>query len=118
MTERQVVVVEDNGDIRDLIGYVLDSKRYTLKLLESASAFDRHMAEHAPDVIILDVMLPDGNGLEMCRRLKENPLTKHIPVVLMSANIDEYSGEAGAETFISKPFDIDDFKQKIEYYLV
>ena len=68
-----------------------------------------------PDAFILDVMLPDGNGIDVCRKLKEDQRTLHIPVVMMSANYT--SGQmaefCNADEFISKPFDIADFSKRI-----
>ena len=62
-----------------------------------------------PHLFILDVMLPDGNGLEICGDLKTDDFTKHIPVIVMSANVQnkKLSEALGPDAYISKPFDLD-----------
>lgn len=68
-----------------------------------------------PDLILMDIMLPDGNGLEMCRDLYADKSAAHIPVVLMSAHTAEYQvhRENCARDFIAKPFDIDEFIARV-----
>ncbi len=114
---KEIVVVEDNTEIREVIEFVLQSDHYSVRLFENIKSFRQYLQDNQPAVIVLDIMLPDGNGLEECRTLKGHRSTKNIPVVLMSANTIRNTIEAGAATFISKPFDITDFKQKVEQYV-
>lgn len=116
--KKNVYVVEDNDDIREMIEYLLSAADYNVSGYATASAFKEKLKGTHPDVIVLDVMLPDGNGLEICSQLKSNQLTREIPVLLMSAHahIDQVNDFCQADEFISKPFDIDDFVRRINKY--
>jgi len=72
------------------------------------------------DLLILDVMLPDGNGFSVCKTLKSNIETKHIPIMLMSANLNShgFGSEWNAQDFIQKPFDIDNFVARVSFLLL
>lgn len=111
------MIVEDNPDIRDLIGFILTEDAYQLKMCPTAISFQDEIAKKLPDVIVMDIMLPDGDGTDLCRVVKNNPATQHIPVLLMSAHKSELKTETGANSFIPKPFNIIDFKQIVESYL-
>ena len=113
---KEIVVVEDNIAIREVIEFVLQSDHYSVRLFENIKSFRQYLQDNRPAVIVLDIMLPDGNGLEECRTLKAERSTKNIPVVLMSANAIGNTKEVGAAAFIAKPFDIKDFKHKDEQY--
>lgn len=117
MRRKTVAIVEDDFDIREIITYILGGNAYAIETYSTVTAFKDHLNEQLPDVIVLDIMLPDGDGVALCREIKTNEKTKHIPVLLMSANKYERETEAYANAFISKPFDIDVFKQKVETFL-
>lgn len=107
---KKIYVVEDNDDIRELVEYLLEIEEYEVNGFANATDFNHKIAHALPDLIILDVMLPDGNGVDICNKLKSNSFTKKLPVLLMSANANMafVSEESLADDFISKPFDIDD----------
>jgi CheY-like chemotaxis protein len=118
--KKNVYVVEDNDDIREMIEFLLNDENYEVHGYATAEAFRNklNMAEQQPDLIVLDVMLPDGNGLEICDQLKADHVTANIPVLLMSAHANFKSLRPGqAEDFISKPFDIYDFISRIDRYI-
>lgn len=119
MPSKEIFVVEDNEDIREVIDYILRDQHYHVKLFPTVKKFKSNMSHKLPDLIILDVMLPDGNGIDLCDELKKDDRTAHIPVLLMSAhyNRKELIGKVCAEDFISKPFDIDFFSSKIKEYI-
>lgn len=117
MSRKTVVIVEDDRDIREVISYILMGNAYAVELYGTATDFRNKLKEQLPDVIVLDIMLPDGDGIAMCKEIKTTPATGHIPVILMSANKQEQTKTACADGFISKPFDIDLFKNKIETFL-
>lgn len=110
-----VFVVEDSEPIRELIEYLLRNKGFDVRAFETAGDFAKSLeGAQQPDLIILDVMLPDGNGIDICRELKSSRQTSHIPVLLMSANATaEAASGARAEAFIAKPFDIDHFMRTV-----
>ncbi|MBE9602547.1 response regulator transcription factor [Pedobacter sp. MC2016-24] len=112
-------VIEDDDDIRFILEYILLEANYNVMLFPTASAFEAAIIADKPDLIILDVMLPDGNGIEICRRLKINPETFHIPVLIMSAHAAQHAilEEACADDFISKPFDLDHFIDRVNQIL-
>jgi two-component system phosphate regulon response regulator PhoB len=114
-----IYLVEDNPDISELIEYLLSGLDYEVVPYANATDFQLKMAVGLPDLIILDIMLPDGNGLEICRTLKSVLETRHIPVLLMSAHMNGKieSKEVAADGFISKPFDIDDFTTRVQQCL-
>jgi len=106
MAER-ILVVDDDLDSLKLIGLMLQRNGYEVFAANTGSqALTRAMAEH-PDLIILDVMMPDMNGYEVCRRLRLNVDTKSIPIIMFTAKTlidDKVAGfEAGADDYLTKP---------------
>ncbi|WP_316814834.1 response regulator [Pedobacter nyackensis] len=114
-----IYLVEDDDDIRFIVEYVLIEEGYEVKAFGTASEFHKGLSTNKIDLIILDVMLPDGNGIDICRKLKTNNQTSHIPVVIMSAHAAEKSilEEACADGFINKPFDLKDLTNQIKTHL-
>jgi two-component system alkaline phosphatase synthesis response regulator PhoP len=112
-------IVEDDEDIRFIVEYLLRDENYDVESFGGAKEFIKGIQGDKPDLIILDVMLPDGNGIAICRDLKTSSETQHIPVIIMSAHAAEKSvlEEACADDFISKPFDLDYFLQRVKKQL-
>lgn len=112
-------LLEDDEDIRFIIEYVLIEEGYEVESFGTASDFNINMLDHKPDLVILDVMLPDGNGMDICRKLKAEAPTSCIPVIMMSAHAAEKSvlEEACADDFISKPFDLSYFIRHVKIQL-
>ena len=117
--KKNIYVVEDNDDIRELVGYLFESEGYGVNSFATATEFKAHIITALPDIFVLDVMLPDGNGLDICNDLKNAPATQAIPVLLMSANTNlTFIGEESkADDFISKPFDIDELVGRVKKLL-
>lgn len=114
----EIFLVEDDADIRELIEFLLIDLNYEVQAFPTAEAFNKKIISHQPDLILLDIMLPDGNGADMCEKLKSGKNTSSIPVVLMSAHIDpSIKRQSCADDFISKPFDIDEFSNRIKRQL-
>lgn len=111
-----VLVVEDNADMLTYIAQSLSSDYQVLTANSGAEAL-LQLKEHDVDVIVSDVMMPEMDGLELCRRVKTDLETSHIPVVLLTAKSmasDELQGlEAGADDYITKPFSMDILRQRI-----
>lgn len=112
---KNILVVEDNKDIREIIGYLLNEERYEVHLCEDAGSFRKEIFKRRPDMVILDVMLPDGNGIDLCCEIKSDYRTGHIPVLMMSAHstLGEIRKKCEADDFIGKPFDITRFIGKV-----
>lgn len=113
---KEIFIVEDDDGIRELIEFLLVSQQYSVKTFPTARAFHKTVPEMIPDLFLLDIMLPDGNGVDLCKELKKSEVTKKVPVVLMSAHAD-ISRTEGADDFIAKPFDVDELLQRIEKQL-
>jgi two-component system alkaline phosphatase synthesis response regulator PhoP len=108
MARGRILVVEDDDDIAELIGYNLEREGYDVKRVESGEAALDRVAKERPDLVLLDLMLPKLDGLEVCRRLKAGAQTRDLPVVMVTAKGEEsdvVAGlELGAEDYITKPF--------------
>ncbi len=106
MTQK-ILLVDDEVDILDLIRYNLQSEGYTIFTAEGGLAAISQAQMEMPDLIILDVMLPDRDGWEVLRELRKKPETQHIPVIFLTAKdneIDEVVGlELGAADYVVKP---------------
>ena len=112
---KRICVLEDNDDIREIISIILEDAHYEVFSFSTVESFTKRSYTILPDVFLLDVMLPDGNGLDVCNSLKSTTSTKNIPVVMMSANYSarDIRCNCKAEDFIPKPFDIDDFVARV-----
>ena len=119
LMKKCIYVVEDNPNIREIIEFLLIEELYEVKACPNINDFWFQMSKHLPDMVILDIMLPDGNGLDICNALKRNIKTYNIPVMMMSANnyLNEVKAKCDAEDFINKPFDLNDFASRVEKYL-
>lgn len=115
---KQIFVVEDDAGIRELLELLLISEEFQVRTFPTAGKFKKGIANEHPDLILMDIMLPDGNGLEMCRDLGAEEETKEIPIVLMSAHADKsISKESCAKEFIAKPFELEDLLVCINNHL-
>lgn len=117
--KKRVFVLEDNLDLIELFTILLEDASYQVSAFATVSSFKEVINDKLPDIFLLDIMLPDGNGAEICEQLKSSPRTKHIPVILMSANntVADIKSKCQAEDFIEKPFDIDVFIDKVNQYV-
>lgn len=113
---KEIFVVEDNDHIRELIEFLLTDREYVVRSFPNASSFQKLISNKHPDLILMDIMLPDGNGLEMCNKLGNNQRTSAIPVILMSAH-SHITEEHCAVDFIPKPFDVEDLLERIQVQL-
>jgi two-component system phosphate regulon response regulator PhoB len=103
----RILCVEDEKDIRDVIAFNLRQAGYQVIATGSAQEATEKLAQN-PTLVILDIMLPDASGIEICKTLKADARTKHIPVIMLTARdeeIDRVVGfEVGADDYIVKPF--------------
>jgi two-component system phosphate regulon response regulator PhoB len=108
MAKPTVLVVDDEEDIRELVELNLSREGYTILSCQTGEQALEQAASKLPDAIILDLMLPGIDGLEVCRRLKADPRTRQIAVVMLTAKGEEadiVTGlELGADDYITKPF--------------
>ena len=108
MARESVLVVDDERDILELVKYNLDKEGYQVTVVGTGEDALAAARAKLPDIVILDLMLPGVDGLEVCRRLKGDPKTRNIPIVMLSAKGDEadvVTGlELGASDYVTKPF--------------
>lgn len=117
--EKTIYVVEDDLDISGLIAIILNNAGFQVSAATTVEDFYQLLKIKIPDLILLDIMLPDGNGVEVCKELKQAEAFKYIPVILMSAHakVNVIASECSADDFIAKPFDIYDLTNKVKVQL-
>ena len=103
-----IYFVEDDSSIRELVVYTLTNSGMDARGFEYPSAFYRAMNEQHPELILLDIMLPEEDGLSILRKLRKNPTTADIPVMMITAKSSEYDKvvglDSGADDYLTKPF--------------
>lgn len=108
MAREKILVIDDEEDILELVKYNLAKEGYRVTGVLSGEQALTKAKEEMPDVVLLDLMLPGLDGLEVCRRLKNNPATAQIPIVMLTAkgeDADIVTGlELGADDYVTKPF--------------
>jgi len=114
----KVCIVEDDESIQDVLRIIMKRAGYEATIYSSGRPIMDHTYS-TPDVFLIDKQLPGVDGLTVCRHLKDDLVTKAIPVIMMSAypNIEELSSIAGADDFIEKPFRIDGLLRTINKYV-
>lgn len=114
----KILIVDDDIETTALFESLITSNGHSpVAVNTSLTAIETIKAE-APDLILLDIMMPDVNGIELCKMIKANPQIKHIPVMIVSALSDigtkRDSSKAGAEEFLTKPILPHDFAAKLK----
>jgi two-component system, OmpR family, alkaline phosphatase synthesis response regulator PhoP len=108
MAHETILIVEDEQDIVELLTYNLEQERYNICFAASGEEALAMVHQKNPDLILLDLMLPGVDGLEVCRNLKQNESTRNIPIIMLTAkseDSDVITGlEMGADDYIPKPF--------------
>lgn len=118
---RKILIVEDDLDIIDVLKITLEDKFEVIEAHNGIKAINI-IYEQTPDLIILDITLPEMNGYQVCRLLKEDEIYRHIPIIILTSKSqkrDRFWGiEAGADKYITKPFDTDEVVDSIEELLI
>jgi two-component system phosphate regulon response regulator PhoB len=108
MNKERILVIEDEPDILEMIRYNLDREGYRVSAVVNGEDGFERAHQDAPDLVLLDLMLPGIDGLEICRRLKADPVTRGIPIVMVTAKGDEsdivLGLGLGADDYVPKPF--------------
>ena len=117
----KVYCVEDDTDIRELIEYTLSSTGFEVEAFENAMLFSKRINEQLPDIVLLDIMLPDKDGMEILKEIRNDLKTADLPVILLTAKsgqLDKIKGlDGGADDYITKPFDILELVSRINAVL-
>ena len=104
----RVLVVDDEPDAVELIEYNLNGAGYQVFTAANGTKALEMARRHQPDVIVLDLMLPEVDGIEVCKTLRRNPETTEIPILMLTAKADEIDQviglEVGADDYVTKPF--------------
>ena len=117
----RVLVVDDESDVTELLQYRLEQEGYRVATLNDPLGFVVKVREFEPDLMLLDIMMPELSGIQLCRIVRADPSMKDIPVIFLSARgevEDRIKGlEAGAEDYLSKPFSINELLLRISKML-
>lgn len=116
-----VLVVEDEAAQREVLGYNLEAEGFRVTRAENGEEGLLCVAEDAPDVIVLDWMMPNLSGIEVCRRLKISHETRAIPIIMLSARaeeVDKVRGlETGADDYVVKPYSVSELMARVRAQL-
>ena len=108
MQDKQILVVEDEEDILELVSFNLKKEGYQVRGVTSGEEALQEVRRKIPSLIILDLMLPGVDGFDVCKSLKNNPRTKAVPIVMLTARSEEadivIGLELGADDYLTKPF--------------
>lgn len=108
MENRKIVIADDNENIRDALTYLLEDEGYTLWLAKDGNETLNIVREVRPDILFLDIMMPEVNGYDVCRIIKNDPDLKNTYVIILTAKgqvVEQERGkEVGADEYIVKPF--------------
>lgn len=121
MMEKVIYVVDDELHIRELISYNLTKEGYRVRAFEDAEGFENAVVNKVPDLAILDIMLPNKNGLDICKTLRGEKKTAKLPVIMLTAKNEEFDKvlglEIGADDYITKPFSVRELGARVKALL-
>ena len=117
--DKRIIVIEDEDNVRETLDLLLTNAGFMVRSSATGNDIFNTINEFNPDVILLDVLLDDLDGRDICRSIKENPETKPIPVIMLSGVPDVYNAitDVGANDVVSKPFDEKTLIHRIERQL-
>ncbi|MGN0106084.1 MAG: response regulator transcription factor, partial [Hominilimicola sp.] len=117
----RIYCVEDDEGIRDLITYAVKSAGFEAEGFESARSFEERLKISVPSMVLLDIMLPDKDGIEILKGIRQNEVTKNLPVIMITAKgteSDKVKGfEYGADDYVTKPFGVMELISRIKAVL-
>lgn len=116
-----IYIVEDDQNIREIESFALKNSGYQIQDFSSAKDFYHALKEKKPDLVILDIMLPDEDGMEILQKLRRNPETKRMPIMMVTAKtteLDRVKGlDMGADDYMSKPFGVMELISRVKALL-
>jgi DNA-binding response OmpR family regulator len=117
----KILIIDDNVDILDAMKFTLEGEGYEITISEKADYIENllYATGDLPTLIILDVLLSGIDGRDICKKLKSNKETKHIPIIMISAHPDAEKSlkEVGSDAFLAKPFELIDLLAVIRKYI-
>jgi two-component system alkaline phosphatase synthesis response regulator PhoP len=121
MSKKRILVVDDEVDLVETVRFSLELEGYDVLVAYNGEEGLNQARKENPDLILLDLMLPKLDGYKVCRLLKFDERYKHIPILMLTAKIqekDKVTGmETGANEYITKPFEMDELMKKVKGYL-
>jgi two-component system phosphate regulon response regulator PhoB len=122
MMTKKVLIIEDNPDIAECLRVGLERAQFTVKVALTGeeglhASLDRN---DPPSAILLDVRLPGMSGIELCRRLRQEPNTRHTPIIIVTATTietDSAAASVGADCYITKPFSVHEVVERVHSFL-
>ena len=116
-----IYLVEDDNSIRELVAYTLQSAGFRAEGFEKPSAFWHACESQLPDLVLLDLMLPEEDGISILKKLRSEPKTKKMPIILLTAKSSEYDKvmglENGADDYVAKPFSMMELLARVKALL-
>ena len=116
-----ILLIEDDLDMRELVATHLEHSGFDVQKAEDGIKGQALALQYSPDLILLDLMLPDGSGLDLCKKMKSNPETDAIPIIILTAKDDEVDKvvgfELGADDYVTKPFSVRELILRIKAVL-
>jgi len=116
-----IYCVEDDSSIRELVVYTLESTGFHARGFEDGKMFEEALAQEVPELVLLDIMLPGEDGMQILKKLKSSSKTKDIPVIMVTAKGAEYDKviglDAGADDYVTKPFGMMELVSRIKAVL-
>lgn len=107
MIKQRILLVDDEQDILDMIAYNLEKEGFDVDMANNGREALKIAMERVPDLVLLDVMMPEMDGMETCREMRDNPLLKNVIIAFLTARAEDYSQiagfDAGADDYIAKP---------------
>jgi DNA-binding response OmpR family regulator len=116
---KRILVVDDDPDTLEAVRILLELNGYEVLTSSKGDDAVNNVVDFSPNIIMLDVYLKGSNGVEICNRLKSSSLTRHIPIIMFSAESNDYLilRKCAADDFIAKPFDLKVLLAKVEQLL-
>ena len=116
-----IFCVEDDSNIRELVVYTLETTGFKARGFEDGKEFLEALALETPELVLMDIMLPGEDGIELLKRLKASPKTRDIPVIMVTAKGAEYDKvkglDLGADDYVTKPFGMMELISRIKAVL-
>ncbi len=116
-----IYIVEDDKNIREIEMFALKNSGYAVEEFENAKSFFSRTVEKVPDLVLLDIMLPDMDGLEIVKKLRSRPDTVRVPIILVTAKtteLDKVKGlDIGADDYLTKPFGVMELISRVKALL-
>jgi two-component system phosphate regulon response regulator PhoB len=115
---KRIIIVDDEPDVTELVSYQLRAKGYAVEVLNNPTQSIARIRSFQPDLVILDVMMPEITGIQICRMLRADPKTKTLPVVFLTARAEEADRvlglEVGGDDYICKPFSVKELALRVQ----